>query len=377
MLEKMLLVDIETGDFDVDSGIYEVAVLVVENGNIVETGHIAEVVDENSIHLGMGSGYKNIAMDESKRKQFQQLVQTYPYPIVGHNVSFDRKFLVHYEWLDEDYQCFDSVRAIKYANPHLFRYTLSYLLSYYNIERPFTHVALDDVMALYDVLMLVKPSRWLPLYHVAPSKFKRFVETTAHIEGESSVFQGKRMVFTGASPFPRVLMKEIAQKCGAIVTGTVSPKTDILICGEKPGSKLAKAKELGTEVQTDEWFIDSVSKDIQLETASVTRNTTRVRTDIPEEKPSIHIPSLEGKVVNIALLPVRIQTKVEDILVNEVNVARINKGTNSINVDVIIFNDDGDYVLVKKAANSNVETIPLSKFNQMVVNGFSNTKTVK
>ncbi|MFP3727694.1 BRCT domain-containing protein [Priestia filamentosa] len=377
MLDKMLLVDIETGDFDVDSGIYEVAVLVVENGNIVETGHIAEVVDENSIHLGMGSGYKNIAMDELKRKQFQQLVQTYPYPIVAHNISFDRKFLVHYEWLDEDYQCFDSVRAIKYANPHLFRHTLSYLLSYYNIERPLTHVALDDVMALYDVLMLVKPSRWFPLYHVTPSKFKRFVETSAHVEGESSVFQGKRMVFTGASPFPRVLMKEIAQKCGAIVTGTVSPKTDILICGEKPGSKLTKAKELGTEVQTDEWFIDSVSKDIQLDTASVTRNTTGIRTDIPEEKPSIHIPSLKGKVVNIALLPVRIQTKVEDILVNEVNVARINKGTNSINVDVIIYNDDGDYGLVKKAANSNVETIPLSKFNQMVVNGFSNTKTVQ
>ena len=31
-MENMILVDIETGDFDVDSGIYEVAALVIENG---------------------------------------------------------------------------------------------------------------------------------------------------------------------------------------------------------------------------------------------------------------------------------------------------------------------------------------------------------
>lgn len=371
MLEKMILVDIETGDFDVESGIYEVAALVIENGKIINREHIAEVIDETSIHLGMGRGYGNISTSQSKREQFRELIQTYPYPVVAHNVSFDRKFLVHYEWLNEEHECYDSVRAIKYENPHLFSYSLSYLMQFYEIQRPMTHVAMDDVLALYDILVKVNPTVWAPLYHTTPNQFKRIMETTAHIEGESSVFQNKRMVFTGASPFPRVLMKKIAETCGATVTGAVSTKTDLLICGEEPGGKLEKAKELDVEVQTDAWFIDAVSKDLQLETATITRTSSAATSQTLEERTDIHLPELEGKSVNIALLKKRIQSKVEQILVNNVDSARINKGSNGFKVDAVIYDDEGDYVLVQKAKDLNVETIPLSKFNQMILRGSS------
>ena len=67
-MENMILVDIETGDFDVDSGIYEVAALVIENGKVVLSEHIAEVEDEDSIHLGMGSGYAQIAQDVIQKR---------------------------------------------------------------------------------------------------------------------------------------------------------------------------------------------------------------------------------------------------------------------------------------------------------------------
>src|SRR4051812_384710 len=106
-MENMILVDIETRDFDVDSGIYEVAALVIENGKVVLSEHIAEVEDENSIHLGMGAGYAQIAYDESKKERFRTIIETYNYPVVAHNVSFDRKLLVHYGWLEEDYECYD------------------------------------------------------------------------------------------------------------------------------------------------------------------------------------------------------------------------------------------------------------------------------
>ncbi|SDZ68622.1 BRCA1 C Terminus (BRCT) domain-containing protein [Evansella caseinilytica] len=369
-MKNMILLDIETGDFNLDSGIYEVALLVIEDGKIVLSEHIAEMEDEASIHLGMGAGYTDISENSLKKEQFRKIINTYNYPVVAHNVPFDRKFLVHYGWLDEDYECYDSIRAIKYANPNLFSYSLGYLLSFYNINRSLTHIAIDDVKALYKVILKVNPTIWIPLYKVPPKKFKNFVKVTANVEGQSTLFQNKRIVFTGASPFPRILMKEIATKCGAIATGSVSSRTDLLICGEKPGSKLAKAKELGIEVQTDEWFIDAVSKDFKLDSATITRQSIAAATESDTKEKSIFkkIPELKGKVVNIALLPLSIQRKIEDILVNHMEVAGLNKGSNGYKVDVIVYADDGDYALLKKAEELHITTIPLSKFNQMILN---------
>ncbi|MBM4763112.1 hypothetical protein [Bacillus sp. B15-48] len=51
-------------------------------------------------------------------------------------------------------------------------------------------------------------------------------------------------------------------------------------------------------------------------------------------------------------------------MVNHIEVAKINKGTNGYKVDVITYSDDGDDVLVKKAEDMQVKTIPLSKVSQ-------------
>ncbi|MEM9357992.1 MAG: NAD-dependent DNA ligase LigA [Pseudomonadota bacterium] len=75
------------------------------------------------------------------------------------------------------------------------------------------------------------------------------------------VFAGKTVVITGTLSMPRDEVKTIVQQLGGKVTGSVSKKTDILIAGEKAGSKLAKAEALGVRVMSDEDFQQAVASD--------------------------------------------------------------------------------------------------------------------
>ncbi|MEO0600199.1 MAG: NAD-dependent DNA ligase LigA [Myxococcota bacterium] len=60
---------------------------------------------------------------------------------------------------------------------------------------------------------------------------------------------GKAFVITGTLPsLDRAEAKARIEGCGGKVTGSVSKKTDFLVAGDKAGSKLAKAQELGVPV---------------------------------------------------------------------------------------------------------------------------------
>jgi len=66
---------------------------------------------------------------------------------------------------------------------------------------------------------------------------------------EALPLAGKVIVLTGAlQGMSRSEAKQRLQALGAKVTGSVSKKTDWVIAGEDPGSKLTKAQELGVEV---------------------------------------------------------------------------------------------------------------------------------
>ena len=71
--------------------------------------------------------------------------------------------------------------------------------------------------------------------------------------------KGKTVVLTGTlSSMERNQVKEKLMALGAKVTGSVSKNTDLVIAGEKAGSKLAKAETLGVEVIDEETFLKLV-----------------------------------------------------------------------------------------------------------------------
>ena len=68
-----------------------------------------------------------------------------------------------------------------------------------------------------------------------------------------NMFFGKTLVITGKfSTLNRDGLTEKMQDLGAKVSGSVSKKTDFLLCGEDAGSKKAKAETLGVRIITEE-----------------------------------------------------------------------------------------------------------------------------
>ncbi len=67
---------------------------------------------------------------------------------------------------------------------------------------------------------------------------------------------GKTFVFTGTlENLTRDDAKEMARSCGAEISESVSKKTDYVVAGDDPGSKLTKAEQLGVKVLSEQDFL--------------------------------------------------------------------------------------------------------------------------
>ena len=68
---------------------------------------------------------------------------------------------------------------------------------------------------------------------------------------------GMRFVFTGGlERFSRSDAKRLIEEHGGRVVGSVSSETTYVVAGEAPGSKLAKAQDLGVEIISEEAFVE-------------------------------------------------------------------------------------------------------------------------
>ena len=74
------------------------------------------------------------------------------------------------------------------------------------------------------------------------------------VQSADSPFAGSTWVVTGTLSEPRDGFAEMIIQRGGKVSTSVSKKTSYLLAGEEPGSKLAKAKQLGVRVLDEATF---------------------------------------------------------------------------------------------------------------------------
>lgn len=260
LLDKMLLIDLETQDFSVHSGIFEVACLVLENYEVVDHLYLGKEILNYKGEKRYGFGFYDISEDEEYINKFKEFLNRYPYPIVAHNCPFDRKFLVYYEWIPENYPTYCSMRAIRMANKTLESYSLLNLVNHYDVAQDVQHTAMSDIENVYKLLKIIKPQTWLPVGTRLRStrnkvKSRALEDIDLNIDTTNILYE-EVVCFTGKSAYPRNTMHEIAIKNGAEISNNITNKTTMLVVGLDAGSKLDKAQEKGISIISDVEFMD-------------------------------------------------------------------------------------------------------------------------
>ncbi len=73
----------------------------------------------------------------------------------------------------------------------------------------------------------------------------------------SDKLAGKTIVVTGSlENFTRQQIEQAIRQAGAKTSSSVSKKTDFVLAGENPGSKLDKASKLGVKVISEKQFME-------------------------------------------------------------------------------------------------------------------------
>lgn len=87
---------------------------------------------------------------------------------------------------------------------------------------------------------------------------------TAKPSAPDTAFAGQTIVLTGTlDSFERDTLKELLESLGAKVTGSVSSKTNIVIAGHDPGSKLDKANQLSIPVWDEPRLLRELPADLR------------------------------------------------------------------------------------------------------------------
>ena len=144
------------------------------------------------------------------------------------------------------------------------------LAEYYKNLTNFSKATVDELLKLPDIGLITAESI---VDYLSNDNNLRFINELIEIgmnpqyeiqdKNTDNIFSGKTIVLTGKLiELTRNEAKEYLERFGAKVTDSVTSKTDYVIAGEKAGSKLAKAEQLGIQVLSEDEFID-IMKEVQ------------------------------------------------------------------------------------------------------------------
>lgn len=212
------------GALDIEGLGEETASLLVDEGLVRELADLFELTEQDLVPL---EGFAEVsarnlvhAIEERRRVELARFLVGLGIPEVG--VAVARDLAMH----------FRGIEAVRAATPE----------------------ALEEIhgvgekMAAAITGFLGTPDVREALDRLLAKGF-RFSVPEAPVVAEEGGWAGKTVVLTGAlESFSRGELKKVLEGLGARVTGSVSGRTDLLVAGENPGSKLEKARRLGVDI---------------------------------------------------------------------------------------------------------------------------------
>jgi DNA ligase (NAD+) len=219
---------VSKGAMDIEGLGEELALNLLRQGMIEDVADIYELRDGDLV--GHKVGKKNFkeksaaalvaAIDGSRHRPFKRVLYALGLPGVGYVTA---------EALADH---FGSIDALHEADPEAIE----------EVE------GVGPIMAVQINESLTDEATWA-LVEKLREKGLRLEADPSERRREGGPLEGKTVVLTGTLPeLTREEAAALVKGAGGKVTNSVSKKTDYVVAGESPGSKLAKAEKFGTEI---------------------------------------------------------------------------------------------------------------------------------
>ncbi len=215
---------VSKGAMDIDGLGEKQASVFLKRGVIADVADIYDLTEEQLVELDRfgETSARNLvtAIDASRQRPFKRVLYALGLPGVGYVTA---EALANH---------FGSIDALHEADPEAIE----------EVE------GVGPIMAVQIAESLADEPTW-GLVEKLKEKRLRLEADESERRASGGPLEGKTVVLTGTLPkLTREDAAALVKSAGGKVTNSVSKKTDYVVAGESPGSKLAKAESFGTEI---------------------------------------------------------------------------------------------------------------------------------